>query len=1339
MIPILYAELEDSFTSLGLGALAEATSCIVKTKLNGTFELEMKYPVSGVRYKDLQLARIIKAVPEKGGTAQLFDIYKITRPLNGIVTVYASHVSDRKRFIPIMPFTATSVTEALQGINSHTAEYSPFTFWTDKDTIANFKVAMPVSMGQVLGGMEGSILDVYKGEYEFDNFEIKLWNHRGEDNGVTLRYGKNITSIEQEESILSTVTGICPFWQDMDGTCVTLPEATVDSEYADNYPYKRTVTMDFTMDFDEQPTEAQLRNRAQNYIRNNNIGIPDVGIDLSFEHLADYEEYASMTMIERVRLGDTVHVYFEPLRIETTARVVQTDYDVLQDRYKNVRIGSSKTSLSYTINGIKNLAADEADKRIGAVQAQLYSEIAQSVHVVDVEYYLSNSPDFTAGGEWGTEAPEWQEGKYIWTRTKYVKVDGSIYYSDEVCITGNTGAPGTPGTTYYTFVRYATDAQGSNMSTDPAGRSYIGIYTGTSSTPPVASAYTWSKYAGENGAPGAPGTPGASYYTWIKYADNAHGDGMSDYPDGKKYIGIAYNKTESTESEIATDYTWSKYVGEDGEDGVDFAWNLMRQTKDYTGWINTNNLVTFIDNEPTDIISVANGSNKWSAGEDRIMAHPYAEIRNKTVTFSFWVKGNTAQTNESYFCIDFDLYNEISASATRTKYRVIPIYFTLSTQWEQIVWTQEITDAFFTQSGSGTPAWNTCFYRVYMTNNVNNYCTNTAPYQIKEVKLEIGDLASPWAPAQSDLYGTSITDVVEHYAAGSSSTTAPTTGWKTPPDEAIPPITSTNKYLWNYETIHYSDGTWTDTSKKVIAIYTTDGQPGSPGVSVGSVVNYYLASPLASGVTKQTAGWTPTVQDVTPENKYLWNYEVVYNDKGQSAANIISQTDPCIIGAYGQQGENFVYNLLKGTTVMTRWSKTTAYCSVVEDTPCNSIYVNNGSANWSIGEGSRLLRPYSQIRNQTITLSFKVKGATSQTADTNFYYEFDLLDANNSRTKYRAKPVQFRLTTGWQRISVTENITDSYFSSGSGSPAYATCICRLLLGTFATGVCSNSAPFYIKEIKMEIGDTPTDWTPNETDNDIESVTELYYLSASTTVPAAPTSAVSVDADVTEQWTKQAPTWQKATPYYYTCSEVCHKDGRRTWSAPVANSGYSGAAEAADSAQGTADDALAQVGDLGADVEGLQGDVDDLQTQVEDIDTTLTSITAPGTGTLAQLQTDISSTSQQLDSLSANFEAFSNSALFSNFYVDSAGVHTVFTNPQTQQNGEILNNGASIQFIVDGSVQAEMSSAGFRFIFGIISQALQVGEDTDTVGGTWTWVKAESGHFRLVYKASTGGS
>lgn len=369
MTPILYSKNEQDFTNLGLGMLNDALSCIVKTVLNGTFELEMTYPVKGRRYADIQVGCIIKAVAEKYGSAQLFDVYGITKPLNGIITVYATHVSGRKSYIPIMPCTATSCAEVFDVLANNAAVPCPFTFYTDKNTVARFHIDTPASLGQCLGGMDGSVLDVYHGEYEFDNFTIKFWNHRGQDNGVTLRYGKNITDIQQEESIDATITGICPFYADSEGNVVVLSEKVVEAENAAKYGFKRIVVVDMTESFATQPTEADLRAEAQAYISSNNIGVPKVSISLKFENLADYEEYKDVALLEQVRLGDTVHVFFEPLAITAEARIVSTTFDVLNDKYKKVDVGSVKANMTNVVSSVVTDAQEAAEINTSSLEA----------------------------------------------------------------------------------------------------------------------------------------------------------------------------------------------------------------------------------------------------------------------------------------------------------------------------------------------------------------------------------------------------------------------------------------------------------------------------------------------------------------------------------------------------------------------------------------------------------------------------------------------------------------------------------------------------------------------------------------------------------------------------------------------------------------------------------------------------------------------------------------------------------------------------------------------------------------------------------------------------------
>ena len=197
MIPILYAGNETNFTSNGLGRLSDAISCKVTEERNGVFELEMTYPITGVHYDDIQENRIIYARTEDGGNAQAFIIYRITRPINGIITIDAQHISYLLNGIPVMPFNGSSLADTMSKIASNAVITCPFTFYTDISSSVAFSFSTVRSIRSLLGGEDGSILEVYGGyDYKFDNFQVRLLANRGSDNGVSLRYGKNLTLIQ---------------------------------------------------------------------------------------------------------------------------------------------------------------------------------------------------------------------------------------------------------------------------------------------------------------------------------------------------------------------------------------------------------------------------------------------------------------------------------------------------------------------------------------------------------------------------------------------------------------------------------------------------------------------------------------------------------------------------------------------------------------------------------------------------------------------------------------------------------------------------------------------------------------------------------------------------------------------------------------------------------------------------------------------------------------------------------------------------------------------------------------------------------------------------------------
>lgn len=358
MIPILYESTETEFTSNGLGRLSDAISCIVEEERNGAYELTMEYPIHGVHYKDLQNMRVISAVPSDGKERQPFDIYDISRPISGKVTVKARHISYRLSRIPTYSKnpdeTSGTAALALQRLKSEALESCPFEFWTDQDSQGSYSTPAPASIRSRLGGVTGSILDCFRGEYEWDGWTVKLWKARGSETSVVLRYGKNITDITQEESIENTVTGVLPYWHkdaESDTAAQTVVGSIVYAENADKYPYHMTMVLDCSQDFQTAPTTGQLAAKAQTYIKANNIGVPDVSITLSFVALWQSEEYKALAVLERVHLCDTLRVEFPALGVSATAKVVKTTYNALKDRYDSIEIGNARTNLADQITG----------------------------------------------------------------------------------------------------------------------------------------------------------------------------------------------------------------------------------------------------------------------------------------------------------------------------------------------------------------------------------------------------------------------------------------------------------------------------------------------------------------------------------------------------------------------------------------------------------------------------------------------------------------------------------------------------------------------------------------------------------------------------------------------------------------------------------------------------------------------------------------------------------------------------------------------------------------------------------------------------------------------------
>lgn len=355
MYPILFPKNATQFNTNGIGRLSDVHSCIVEETLNGIFEMEMKCGVSGEHFSDIEMLSVIQTKANALSGLQAFDVYNITKPINKVATVNARHVRYRLNKNVCMPFSVasapTACASALTGLKTNAVESCPFTFSTDVTTAAGYNQVIPATIGERLAGVEGSVLDQFGGQYEFDNFTVTLHSHRGRINtGVSIKYGKNLTDIAQDTNIANTVVGIVPFWSDADGTdVVTLTEKVVYSNNASSYPRKMIIPYDFSALFQDKPTESSLRSAAQAYVSQSDFGVPKVSIKLSFVPLWETEEYKDYAPLEALGLGDEVTVLFEELGISTTAQVVGYRYDCLRERYISMDIGNIRSNFAATL------------------------------------------------------------------------------------------------------------------------------------------------------------------------------------------------------------------------------------------------------------------------------------------------------------------------------------------------------------------------------------------------------------------------------------------------------------------------------------------------------------------------------------------------------------------------------------------------------------------------------------------------------------------------------------------------------------------------------------------------------------------------------------------------------------------------------------------------------------------------------------------------------------------------------------------------------------------------------------------------------------------------------
>lgn len=388
MFPIIYANNETSFASNGLGALSDCIRCEVTEELNGIYEMELDVPISGRHYRDIKPRRIIYTMTPGG--KQPFEVYRISKPINGVVTVYCQHLSYRllKMTTSLFSSPTCAAAGAELATQASTAEGATWTFWTDKDIHSMYRVAYPKTIRNCFGGEQGSMIQLYGGELEFDHRTIKLHTHRGANNGVEIRYGKNLSDINDDDNAADVYKSVIPYWYQEGGNCIVGSKVTKSASL--DAPFDLTIPLDCSSEFQSEPTAAQLTAYAQTYIDARTPTVSDETITVSFVPLAGSSGYEGLEELETVNIGDTVTVINSMLGVSTQKKANKYVYDALNERYISVELGAKKSTLGKTIS-------DELGRELEGVNNQLAGKVSET----EMTDAITAATDLITGGTGG--------------------------------------------------------------------------------------------------------------------------------------------------------------------------------------------------------------------------------------------------------------------------------------------------------------------------------------------------------------------------------------------------------------------------------------------------------------------------------------------------------------------------------------------------------------------------------------------------------------------------------------------------------------------------------------------------------------------------------------------------------------------------------------------------------------------------------------------------------------------------------------------------------------------------------------------------------------------------
>lgn len=352
MIPILFEKDTTTFNSNGLGRLHDCISVKVVEERNSIYECDFEYPVGGANFDEIQCGRIIGVIHDDTGDIQPFDIVSYSKPIDGIVSFHAVHISYRLKGYVVDQTDVNSLADAMTKLATATPSNS-FTYTADF-TATGYAGAfngIPRSVRQLLGGVEGSILDTYGGEYEWDKFQVILHQSRGEAVNFAIRYGVNMVDFTDDTDYANTFTSAIPYWigDDGEGNQTVIKGNKVNSGLTPHDGHERCVPLDLTDKFQSAPTSTELENLALSMMVARDVNLPKQSIKVDFVRLQDYNEYTLLSNLLDCKLCDSIEVIFPDYSMSGYFKIVRTEYDVLEERYSSMELGALATTLSQAL------------------------------------------------------------------------------------------------------------------------------------------------------------------------------------------------------------------------------------------------------------------------------------------------------------------------------------------------------------------------------------------------------------------------------------------------------------------------------------------------------------------------------------------------------------------------------------------------------------------------------------------------------------------------------------------------------------------------------------------------------------------------------------------------------------------------------------------------------------------------------------------------------------------------------------------------------------------------------------------------------------------------------